>query len=264
MSNPPVPGASDAAPRPWTPTLSKATKAAVGEMLADPGLAQAEHSGHPDKFGDPAGDGAPASPPPPAVDAAVRSAAPGEIKPPCWITTPSGQQVWLDADGVWYTMRPWDTPEFRKEVEDRCDVIDASELDTKFRLYQTVAVYPGKLTVVFRSTVPREDSFHSKASPKDISFTGDSVFDRNVFLLALSLERVEGTLVPGGSMTFPDPYVPQDDGTSRVWQEPVFRENLRRLQDELLTAVVNKLIPQLLWFTNRMDKEFTGDGLGKG
>jgi len=161
-------------------------------------------------------------------------------------------------DSVYYSGSSFDNKVFRNQVDGRCDPLDYSMVATTGRIYQKVPAFPGKLEIQFCTQCP-EESLTAEKSPPQGQITNGVIFEGHLRNLAACVRSLSGSWI--GGVDFREPLVAS--GNKLVWSKDIYEQNLATLRSRISTQVAQRLLPQLWWFLDRVDKDMHPDNLGK-
>lgn len=141
----------------------------------------------------------------------------------------------------------------RKAIESRCSSLEIEDLILKGEVRQTVPIIPGKLEVVFRSTLPEESLYIKKVIAEDDTKTSEQhTMERFAILqLCCSVVALNGTNLPN--------HLTPDDKVDST----MFAEKKKRLM-KLSSYLLADLHLNLRWFDIRVRKLMNPEYLGNG
>lgn len=168
----------------------------------------------------------------------------------------------IGPDGVIYSGAPYDTPEFREQVEKQSPPIDTSQLVTTGRLIQHVKVIPGEIEVVFCTLCAAEVHWLQRQQ-ENAKNNFSNVFQARLNDLFAAIRQVSGSKVTGDkALILPDPLQYDPQRQQLIWNEEQFKSNLDTLYYKLPQNVVMILLTQYWWFRSRVDEFLLPTNLG--
>ena len=148
---------------------------------------------------------------------------------------------------VFYRNTPVDNPKVRKQIEDRCDELDFTELITTGRVTQTIPILDGKLVATFQSMKASDNLWIERQAIK----AADEVEGR----IWAGYARLVASLLSINDRVFEDLL---DANKAGGIDEDKFTTKYTQVMDQS-ERVIEILLVNLTWFEDRVGNMFAQD-----